>query len=252
MEILIVTLASLFAGMVDSIVGGGGLILIPALFATFPLAPPATLVGTNKSAAIWGTAFSTYQFSKKVEMRWAALFPAAAAGLLGSVCGAWTVTQVDPSFLRKGLPFLLLGLLIYTVAKREMGQLHQPRFQGRHEALVAALFGLLIGFYDGFFGPGAGSFFVFAYVRLLGYGFLNASASAKLLNTATNFSALALFTWQGHVWWHLAVPMALANVVGSLIGTRLALKHGAGFVRYAFLAVVSALILKTAYDGFFR
>jgi uncharacterized membrane protein YfcA len=159
---------------------------------------------------------------------------------------------VDPSFLRKALPFLLLGLLIYTVVKKEMGQLHAPRFQGRSESLAAASIGLLIGFYDGFFGPGTGSFFVFAYVRLLGYDFLNASASAKLMNTATNFSALVLFTLQGHVWWHLAVPMALANVVGSLIGTRLALKHGAGFVRYAFLAVVGALILKTAYDGFFR
>jgi len=252
MEILLVSLASLFAGMVDSIVGGGGLILIPALFATFPTAPPATLVGTNKSAAIWGTAFATYQFSKKVELRWAALIPAAAAGLLGSLCGAWTVTQVDPSFLRKALPFLLLGLLIYTVAKKNMGQLHEPKFHGKKEAIAAASIGLLIGFYDGFFGPGTGSFFVFAYVRLLGYDFLNASATSKLMNTATNFSALVLFTLQGHVWWHLAVPMALANVIGSLIGTRLALKHGSGFVRYAFLAVVGALILKTAYDGFLR
>jgi uncharacterized membrane protein YfcA len=112
--------------------------------------------------------------------------------------------------------------------------------------------GLFIGFYDGFFGPGAGSFFVFAFVRLLGYDFLNASASAKLLNTATNFSALVLFAWQGHVWWHLALPMALANVVGSLWGARLAMKHGASFVRYVFLAVVAALIVKSAYDGFLR
>ncbi len=252
MEILIVSLASLFAGLVDSIVGGGGLILIPALFATFPTAPPATLLGSNKSAAIWGTAFATYQFSRKVEMRWAALLPAAAAGLIGSMCGAWTVTQVDPSFLRKALPFLLLLLLAYTLIKKDMGQLHEPRFKGRSEAIIAGLMGLFIGFYDGFFGPGAGSFFVFAFVRLLGYDFLNASASAKLLNTATNFSALVLFAWQGHVWWHLALPMALANVVGSLWGARLAMKHGASFVRYVFLAVVAALIVKSAYDGFLR
>jgi hypothetical protein len=251
MELLIVSLASLFAGLIDSIVGGGGLILVPALFATFPTAPPATLVATNKSAAIWGTAFATYQFSHTVEMRWRALMPAAMAGLLGSLLGAWTVTQVDPSFLRKALPFILLGLLAYTLAKKNMGQLHEPRFKGRQEAWVAMLIGLLIGFYDGFFGPGTGSFFVFAYVRLLGYDFLNASASAKLMNTATNFSALVLFTLQGHVWWHLALPMALANIAGSLLGTRLALKHGASFVRYVFLVVVSALILKTSYDGFF-
>jgi uncharacterized membrane protein YfcA len=250
MEILIVTLASLLAGLVDSIVGGGGLILIPALFATFPTAPPATLVGTNKSAAIWGTAFATYQFSHKVEMRWHALMPAASAGLVGSLMGAWSVTQIDPAFLRKALPFILLALLMYTLAKKNMGQLHTPRFKGRQETTVAMSIGMLIGFYDGFFGPGTGSFFVFGYVRFLRYDFLIASAAAKLMNTATTLSALVLFTVQGHVWWHLALPMAIANVVGSLLGTRLALKHGAGFVRYVFLAVVSALILKTTYDGF--
>jgi uncharacterized membrane protein YfcA len=252
MELLIVSVASLFAGMVDSIVGGGGLILVPALFATFPSAPPATLVGTNKSAAIWGTAFATYQFSQKVDMRWGALMPAAIAGLIGSMLGAWTVTEIDPRFLRKALPFILMALLAYTLVKKNMGQRHEPRFKGRQEAIAAMAMGLSIGFYDGFFGPGTGSFFVFAYVRLLGYDFLNASASAKLMNTATNFSALLLFTLQGHVWWHLALPMAVANVVGSLLGTHLALKHGAGFVRYVFLAVVAALIVKTTYDGFFR
>jgi uncharacterized membrane protein YfcA len=252
MEILIVSLASLFAGMVDSIVGGGGLILVPALFATFPSAPPATLLGCNKSASIWGTSWATYQFSRKVDMRWSALVPAAAAGVVGALMGAWAVTEIDPSFLRQVLPFLLIALLVYTLAKKEMGQIHAPLFKGRQEAIIGAVMGLLIGFYDGFFGPGAGSFFVFAYVRVLGYDFLNASASAKLMNTATNLSALVLFTLQGHVWWHLALPMAIANVVGSLVGTRLALKHGAGFVRYVFIAVVGALILKTGYDSFFR
>jgi uncharacterized membrane protein YfcA len=252
MEIFIVSLASLFAGLVDSIVGGGGLILIPALFATFPSAPPATLLGSNKSASVWGTAFATYQFSRKVDLRWASLLPAALAGVLGSVCGAWAVTQIDPGFLRQALPFLLLALLVYTLIKKEMGQTHAPLLSGRGETYVAILMGLLIGFYDGFFGPGAGSFFVFAYVRLLGYDFLNASANAKFMNLATNFSALVLFTLQGHVWWHLAIPMAIANVIGSLIGTRLALQHGAGFVRYVFMAVVAALIVKTGYDGFFR
>ncbi|MCX7264012.1 MAG: sulfite exporter TauE/SafE family protein [Limnohabitans sp.] len=252
MELLIVSLASLLAGLVDSIVGGGGLILVPALFATFPAAAPATLIGSNKSAAIWGTAFATYQFSQKVQMRWAALLPAAAAGLLGSLCGAWSVTQVDPVFLRKALPFLLLALLLYTLSKKNLGQTHAPKYSGAHEAWLCALIGVTIGFYDGFFGPGAGSFFVFAYVRWLGYDFLNASASAKLLNTATNFSALVLFAIQGHVWWHLALAMAVCNVIGSLIGTRLALKHGSGFVRRVFIGVVAALILKTAYDGLLR
>ena len=252
MELVLVSLASLLAGLVDSIVGGGGLILLPALFATFPTAAPATLFGTNKSASIWGTAFATVQYSRKVVLPWRSVLPAAAAGLLGSLLGAWAVTRVDPSLFRKALPVLLTALLAYTLARKDLGQHHAPRFVGRHEALVASGIGLAIGFYDGFFGPGTGSFLVFAYVRLLGYDFLNASASAKLINVATNFSALVLFAWQGHVWWHLALAMAVANVLGSLIGTRLALKHGAGFVRQVFILVVLALIVKTAYDTWFK
>ena len=252
MEVLVVSLASLLAGLVDSIVGGGGLILLPALFATFPQAPPATLFGTNKSASIWGTAFATVQYSRRVQLPWRALLPAAAAGLLGSLVGAWAVTQVDPALFRKALPLLLTALLAYTLARKDLGREHAPRYAGRAEALMASAIGLVVGFYDGFFGPGTGSFLVFAWVRLLGYDFLNASASAKLINTATNLSALLLFAWKGHVWWHLALAMALANVVGSLIGTRLALKHGAGFVRQVFLFVVLALILKTAYDNWFK
>ncbi|MFM7001098.1 MAG: sulfite exporter TauE/SafE family protein [Limnohabitans sp.] len=252
MELLIVSLASLLAGLVDSIVGGGGLILLPALFATFPGAPPATLFGTNKSASIWGTAFATVQYSRKVVMPWRSLLPAAGAGLCGSVLGAWVVTQVDPSLFRKALPALLVLLLLYTLVKKDMGRSHAPRFAGSQEAWVAAGIGLVIGFYDGFFGPGTGSFLVFAYVRWLGYDFLHASAAAKFINLFTNLAALVLFTFKSHVWWHLALAMAVANVIGSLIGTRLALKHGAGFVRHVFIFVVLALICKTGYDTWLR
>lgn len=251
-DLFVVSLASLFAGFVDAIVGGGGLILVPALFGVFPNAAPATLFGTNKGAAIWGTGWATVQFSRKVQMNWPALLPAAGAALVGSFAGAWVVTMVPPHGLRRALPLILLGVLLYTLARKDLGREHVPRFAGRMEAAVAAGIGLLIGFYDGFFGPGTGSFFVFLFVRLLGYDFLHASASAKLLNTATNFAALLLFTWKGHVWWHIAVVMALANVVGSLAGIRLALKHGAGFVRGVFIVVVGALILKTGYDAFLR
>ena len=252
MELLIVSLASLLAGFVDSIVGGGGLILVPALFATFPTAHPATLFGTNKGASVWGTAFATWQFSRRVEMRWAALLPAAGAGFVASFGGAWLVTVMSPDYLRKLLPLVLLAVLIYTVLKKDLGRSHIPRFSGAREQWVAAAVGALIGFYDGFFGPGTGSFLVFLFVRLLGYDFLSASASAKLVNTATNLAALLLFVAKGHIWWHFVLAMALANVVGSLLGTRLALKHGTGFVRVVFMVVVTALILKTGYDAFVR
>ena len=252
MEWIFITLASLLAGFVDAIVGGGGLVMVPALFAAFPGAPPATLLGTNKAAAVWGTAMATWQYSRRVQMRWPVMLPAAAAGFAGAFAGAWAVTQMSADFLRKLLPLILLGVLAYTLAKKELGRHHIPRHEGRAEALVASLIGVLIGFYDGFFGPGTGSFFVFAFVRLLGYDFLNASVSAKLLNLATNLAALILFAAKGHIWWHFTLPLAAANVVGSMLGTYMALRHGTGFVRAIFILVVSVLILKTGYDAFLK
>ena len=252
MELLLVTLASLFAGFVDAIVGGGGLILVPALFAVFPGTHPATLFGVNKGASVWGTSAATLQYARRVQMPWHALLPAAAVAFAGSMLGAWTVTTISPDFLRRALPLILLGVLAYTLARKDLGRQHAPRFVGRSEILATCLLGVSIGFYDGFFGPGTGSFLVFLFVRWLGYDFLHASASAKLLNTASNMAALGLFAYKGHVWWHIALTMAVANVAGSLLGTRLALKHGSGFVRLMFLGVVSALILKTTWDAWLR
>lgn len=252
MEMLLVACASLLAGFIDSIVGGGGLVLVPALFAAFPNTHPATLFGVNKSASIWGTAVATAQYSRRVTMDWGVLLPAAALSLAGSFAGAWLVTIISPEFLRKVLPLVLLAVLVYTLLKKDLGRHHAPRLQGWAQLVTAAGIGGLMGFYDGFFGPGTGSMLVFLFVRLLGYDFLHASASAKLLNTCSNFAALSLFAMKGHIWWHYALVLALANVAGSLLGTRMALKHGAGFVRSVFVAVVSALILKTSYDAFMR
>ena len=252
MELVLISLASLLAGGIDSIVGGGGLILVPALFAVYPTTAPATLFGTNKSASVWGTSIATVQYSRRVQMRWAVLLPAAGAALAGSFIGAWVVTLIDPTFLRRLLPFILLAVLLYTLAKKDLGRTHAPRHTPGRETALACAIGAVIGWYDGFFGPGTGSFFIFLFVRLLGYDFLNASASAKLLNVATNVAAIALFAMKGHVWWQIGLVMAVANVAGSLIGTRLALKHGAGFVRGVFIVVVSALILKTGYDAFLK
>jgi uncharacterized membrane protein YfcA len=252
MDFLLVTLASLLAGFVDAIVGGGGLILLPALFAAYPGAPAATLFGTNKSASVWGSAFASAQYARRVQVRWRALLPAMALSFAGALAGAWLVTLVATDFLRKLLPFVLLAVLIYVLARKDLGHHHAPRFAGRREVLAAGSVGLVIGFYDGFFGPGTGSFFVFLLVRWLGYDFLNASVGAKLLNLSSNLAALLLFGLKGHVWWHFTLALALANVAGSLLGTRLALKHGAGFVRWVFIVVVGALILKTGYDAFLR
>lgn len=248
-ESLVSAFASFFAGLIDSIVGGGGLILVPALFATFPAAPPATLLGTNKCASVWGTLMATLQYARKVEMRWRVLLPASAFAFGGALAGAWMVTLMDPGFLRRLLPFVLLGVLVYTLVNKRLGGTHAPRYSGGTEVSYAALIGAAIGFYDGFFGPGTGSFLIFLLVRILGYDFLNASACAKVLNVATNLAAIIIFAVKGHVWWSLGLTMAVTNVLGSLVGTFLALRHGAGFVRGAFLIVVCSLILKTAFDA---
>jgi len=252
MDLLLVSLASLLAGFVDSIVGGGGLILVPAMFAVFPNTHPATLFGINKGAAVLGTAAATVQYARRVDMPWRSLLPAAGAAFIGAMAGAWTVTVISPDFLRRALPFVLGAVLVYTLMRKDLGHAHDPAFAGRRLTAAASLMGAVIGFYDGFFGPGTGSFFVFLFVRWLGFDFLHASASAKLLNTASNLAALLLFALKGHVWWHYALVMALANVVGSLAGTRLALKHGSGFVRWVFIVVVGALILKTTWDAWLR
>jgi uncharacterized membrane protein YfcA len=250
-DLVIVAAASGLAGFVDAVVGGGGLILVPALLATYPNAVPATLFGTNKGGAIWGTAWAAVQFARRVTLARVTMAWGMAGALAGSFFGAWVVTLVSAGPLKRALPFVLLAILLYTVARKHLGREHTPRLTGNTEAAVAGVIGLAIGFYDGFFGPGTGSFFVFLFVRVLGYDFLHASAAAKMLNTATNLAALILFAATGHVWWHVAAVLAVANVCGSLMGTRLALSRGAGFVRIVFIVVVSALILKTGYDGFF-
>lgn len=252
MEWIIVTLASLLAGFVDAIVGGGGLILLPALFATFPIAAPADLLGTNKSASVWGTGVATWQYARRVSIRWPTLLPAALAAFCGAFAGSWSVTLMSAELLRQLLPLVLFILLIYTLARKDLGREHAPRLAARAELWAASVIGALVGFYDGFFGPGTGSFLVFLFVRVLGYDFLNASVSAKLLNLSTNGASLILFGLKGHVWWHLTLTLALANVIGSVLGARLALKHGAGFVRSIFILVVALLIVKTGYDAFVR
>lgn len=243
--------AAFFAGMVDAVVGGGGLIQIPVLLAQFPQTAIPTLFGTNKLASIAGTSAALWRYARSVSIPWFVVLPATIAALIGAWGGAALVAWIPRETMRPMVVVLMIAVALYTLMKKDLGQ-QVTRVLNGADRWKCALFGLIIGAYDGFFGPGTGSFFVFLFVRALGYDFLHASASAKLLNTATNAAALVLFAFKGHVWWHLALVIALANVTGSLLGTRLALKHGAGFVRGVFIVVVAALIGKTAYDAFLR
>ena len=251
-DFALLAVAAFVAGLVDAVVGGGGLIQIPAIFAVFPKEVPATLLGTNKLASMCGTTVAAVKYARRVQVAWSAAAPAAVAAFVMAFAGAWTVTRVPADFVRSLLPLILLAVAVYTFKKKDFGSTHAPLHSGMTERLLAMGVGAFIGFYDGFFGPGTGSFLLFLFVRFFGFDFLGASAAAKVVNVACNVSALIWFGYSGHLIWKLAALMAVCQVAGSLIGTRLALKHGSGFVRKLFLVVVSLLIVKTAYDSFMR
>ena len=240
-----------FAGLVDAVAGGGGLIQLPALFATYPELPPAALMSTNKVAAIGGTINAARRYLRHVDLPWALVGPAIVFGFIGALLGAQAVTVFPAEPLRKALPFLLLFLLFYTWFQPALGGAHQPVESGFLTQLKAASMGLTIGFYDGFFGPGTGSFLLFGFVRFFNFDFLHASAATKLVNVATNLAAIGLFASLGYINWPLGLAMMVANIAGSQYGSKLAIRHGSTFVRKTFLIVVSVLIAKSAYDGFF-
>lgn len=241
--------AAFLAGLVDAVVGGGGLIQIPVLFSIFPNQVPATLLGTSKFAGIFGTATAAVNYARRVRVAWSAAAPAAAAAFVFSFAGALTVTRVPADFVRFLLPFILLAVAVYTFRKKDLGSVHAPVHSGSAERYVALAMGAGIGFYDGFFGPGTGSFLIFLFVRFFGFDFLSASAAAKVVNVACNLSALMWFGYSGHLLWQLGLLMAGCQILGSLVGSRLAMKHGSAFVRKLFLVVVTVLILKTGFDA---
>ncbi len=244
--------AAFLGGLIDAVVGGGGLIQIPALFAVLPNAAPASLLGTSKLAGVFGTASAAVHFSRRIRLAWSTAAPAALTAFVFAFAGAYTVTRVPPDFIRKMLPFILLAVALYTYKKKDFGSLHAPLHTGMKERLIAVLVGAGIGFYDGFFGPGTGSFLVFLFVRFFGFNFLGASAIAKVVNVACNVAALIWFGYSGHLLWQVGLTMAIFNIAGSLVGSRLAIRHGSSFVRKIFLLVVTLLIVKTGYDAFLK
>lgn len=240
--------AAFFAGFVDAVVGGGGLIQIPALFAAYPQGLPATLFGTNKLASVVGTASAAVQYARRVAVPWGVALPGAVAALIGSWCGARAVAYLPVELLKPVILVLLILVALYTFLRKDFGAEARELSPGRNAALLATLIGGGIGFYDGFFGPGTGSFLIFLFVRFLGMDFLRASVTAKILNVATNVAAIAFFAFNVEILWKVAAVMAVCNLAGAVTGSRAALRHGVGFVRKMFLGVVTALILKMIYD----
>ena len=250
LEILVLVGASFLAGLIDAVVGGGGLILIPALFLVFPQASPATILGTNKCAAIFGTASAARRYAKSIEVPWKAALPTALAAFCFSFIGAMSVASMPRAQLRPMVLVMLVIVTIYTAVRKDFGSIDQSRSHSRRDTVWSLFLGAAIGYYDGFFGPGAGSFLLFLFIRFFGFDFLRASAAAKIVNVATNGAALIYFSWTGQVLWGLAIGMAICNVGGALLGSRLALRYGSGFVRWVFLSMATALIWKFGYDTF--
>lgn len=250
LKMILLMSAAFFAGLIDSMVGGGGLIQVPALFSSFPNAAPATLFGTNKLSSIGGTFTSAVNYLRVVKLPIRFMTIASIFALLGSFLGAYVVTQISAEFVRMILPGLLLALLFFTLIKKDMGLSHKPRLEGFRSQIFITLGVGIVGFYDGFLGPGTGSFFMFIFAHYLGFDFLHSAAATKVLNSVTNFAALALFIPTGHVDWSVALAMLIFNIAGGKIGSSLALKNGSQFIRKVFIAVVLILIIKTAADAY--
>jgi uncharacterized membrane protein YfcA len=249
---LFLLLAAFASGLVDAIAGGGGLIQVPALFTAYPDAHPATLLSANKVSSIGGTINAARRYLRHAQLPWNILGPAIVAGFIGALLGALAVSVFPSEPLRKALPFMLVALLAYTWFAPNFGLENRPASKvGKHEALKAVVMGAVIGFYDGFFGPATGSFFLFAFVRIFHFDFLHASAATKLVNVTTNLAAILMLVSLGFMDWPLGLSMMVANIIGSQFGSKLAIKHGSQFVRKIFLVVVMALIAKSGYMAFF-
>ena len=250
LEILSLVLLSFTAGLIDAAVGGGGLVQVPGLFATLPNHSPATLFGTNKFSSVFGTATAAWRYARKIDIAWKLVIPAALTAFVFSFLGAMAVDAIPKDLMRPLVLALLVFMLGYTLKKKDFGALHRPSHIGRRELLVALAIGGAIGFYDGLFGPGTGSFLIFLFIRFFGFDFLSASSAAKVVNVATNLAALTFFIPTGHVLYQYAVPMAVANIAGAVFGARLAMKGGTSLIRKLFIALVSVLIAKLAWDTF--
>lgn len=247
-EVVALCAFAFLAGLVDAVAGGGGLIQVPALFAVFPSLPPSIVLGTNKFSAITGTTIATLRYGWSVPIQWRVVLPAAGVAVIGALAGAMIVTLIDPAVLRPLLLVLLSGMAAYTLTRPKLGENPEATASLQQGGPGFLALTAVFGFYDGFFGPGAGSVMMFALVRFFGYDFLRAAATTKVLNLATNFGALVLFMATGNVLYAIALPMAAFNIAGGFLGAHFAVQGGNRFIRTVFLVVVAALIVKVLLD----
>ncbi|MCZ2838044.1 sulfite exporter TauE/SafE family protein [Modestobacter sp. VKM Ac-2985] len=243
----LVLLAALAAGWIDAVVGGGGLLQLPALLLV-PGISPVQALATNKLASIFGTTTSAVTYHRRVHPDLRTALPMAGIALACSFAGASVAAALPASVFKPVIVVALVAIAAFTVLRPALGEVTALRHSGRRHHGVAAATGAAIGFYDGILGPGTGSFLVFALVSLLGYDFLHASAKAKIVNVATNLGALLFFVPYGAVFWGLGLLLGAANTLGAYLGARTATARGSRFIRVVFLVVVTALIGRVGWD----
>ena len=247
---IFLAIASGFAGFVDAMAGGGGLIQLPALIIGLPNKDIALILGTNKVPSVFGTAAAARNYFKNIKPDIPLTLTMMLPAFIGSMAGAALAASVPVNFFRPFIVLLLITVAIYTWRKPQLGMAENLKFTRNKRLALVALIGFLIGFYDGIFGPGTGTFLVFFLVSVIGYAFLKASGTAKLVNLSTNIGAILSFQLTGHIWWQLGLLLAFANVTGAIIGSHLAIKGGSVLVRKVFLLVVFLLITRVAWDTF--
>lgn len=248
-QIVVLLAAAAGAGWIDAVVGGGGLVQLPALMVAG--IPPVQAMATNKFASIFGTASAavTYARTTKVDKRVAV--PAGVLAVLSAGLGASAAAAISADVLRPVVMVVLLSVAAFVTLRPSLGAVPHPQLRTRARTTVAvAVTGVVIAFYDGIMGPGTGTFLIIAFTTILGLDFVHASATSKIINTGTNLGALLVFGWQGHVLWTLGLAMAVCNVAGAQVGARMALRRGAGFVRVVLVCVVVAMVARLGWLQF--
>ena len=249
LSLAVLIVAAFVAGWVDAVVGGGGLIQLPALLIGLPSnTPPAVILGTNKISSFCGTATSSLTYALRIPLDWWTVAPLVIASAVGSAVGASLAKLLPKEAFTPIVLVVLIGVGVYIWRRPQLGMVSMRKHAGRKHYGWTVVIGLTVGAYDGFLGPGTGSFFVILLVSVLGYGFLDASATAKIANLVTNLSAIVVFGLSGSVLWGLGLIMGAANLIGGYLGARTAISRGNAFVRKVFLIVLSGLIIKLAYD----
>ncbi|MBB1193931.1 sulfite exporter TauE/SafE family protein [Flavobacterium sp. SOK18b] len=245
-------LAAFAAGFIDAVVGGGGLIQTPMGLILLPSLPVSTVIGTLKVPAFSGTSFAAYQYLKKVTLNWKLLAIMMLLAFPSAFLGSTLLTYVSNDFMKPVLLVVLSLLVVYTFAKKNFGQHIEKNQSTRTQIANAVGISFVIGMYDGFIGPGTGSFLVVAFIVIMGFDFLHASANAKMVNLATNFGSICLFIYKGKIIWAIALPMAACNALGGWLGAKVAINKGNSFIRIFFLIVVIGTLLRFAYDVFWK